>query len=299
MTGKSWTVHPLTVRLLRSYFLGFPVQRGKTRLRAWYQSILKQAGQVVVHLEGPITISLDINEPMQRMLFFRGVYHKEEELFRALLETSMTVLDAGANIGLYTLIAAARIGSSGRVHAFEPAPENFLKLQENIQRNRLTNVVANRIALSDKAESTDLYLAPAGNCGKHSLRPIHGYVGKTVVKGISLDEYLKQSGVETVDLVKIDVEGAELMVLRGSNQMLSSGSEPIIFCEASDINAARFGYSSGDLKHHLRGYGYRGFRYERDRLTAVDHEIGHKCENIIFLRENHFARHGILKDICP
>src|SRR5205085_1504296 len=84
---------------------------------------------------------------VQRHIYFQGVYEPVEAyLFSRLAAPGMTVVDAGANVGQYTLIASARVGPSGAVHSFEPVPETYRVLAEHVAANRAANVVANRAA---------------------------------------------------------------------------------------------------------------------------------------------------------
>jgi len=290
-----WSYQTLILLLVRSYFLHFPIDRGKVRLRQWIEPTLRRAGKIPISLDRNTTILVDINEPLQRSIFYHGVYEKEERLFRFLLSEGMTVFDVGANVGLYALLAASRVGIRGQVHAFEPAPDNFLSLEENVRRNHFTNVTVNHAAVSDACTSARLYLSPPGNCGKHSMFPTNKQRDSIEVPCVSIKTYMKKKKLQKVDLLKIDVEGAEMLVLNGTAQLLSSPCSPIVFCEVSDELAAPFGYSSRDAKGLLRSHGYKIYRYGCERLIPVTSDESHYCENLVFVKPEHFDRFAVLR----
>ena len=146
----------------------------------------------------------------------------EEEttnLFQKLLKPGMVVVDVGAHVGYYSLLAARQVGPEGKVYAFEPEPTNHELLLDNIQRNGYTNIVSQRKAVSNSVGSTSLYLTNLDN-GRHSAYR-HGLPerGRVNAETITLDAFLDAEGWPKVDLVKVDVEGAENDVLDGMNRL--------------------------------------------------------------------------------
>lgn len=138
--------------------------------------------------------------------------------FVSLLTPETTLFDIGAHIGQYSLVASKLVAY---VHAFEPTPDTFSLLQQNVTMNRLHNVAVNNIALSDKAGKAELFLASPANPGANSLCRSQG--GKRVqVVCRTLDEYVAERNIppNTPIVLKIDVEGAEMQVLRGAEHVL-------------------------------------------------------------------------------
>ena len=166
------------------------------------------------------------------------------------VQAGWTAIDAGAYIGYYTLLLAKQVGPSGRVIAFEPLPENFRVLSENIELNRLQNVIAENKAVTDQSGVATLY---RGYEGPFSLTSsIVAASGEGIeVQAVSLDEYLNNYR-ERVAFVKIDVEGAESQVLDGMKRILKE-DRPIVVVEV--MNFDRY-----DDKHPalqlLRNFGY-------------------------------------------
>lgn len=147
------------------------------------------------------------------------------QLFQRVIKPGMVVIDAGAHVGYYTLLAARHVGPAGKVYAFEPAPANYDLLLRNIQRNEYANVVAVKTALSREVGQATFYLTGLDN-GRHSLFR-HGLPqgGSVVVQTTTLDAFLESEGWPRVGLVKVDVEGAEADVLKGMEQLLRKPGE--------------------------------------------------------------------------
>jgi FkbM family methyltransferase len=187
--------------------------------------------------------------------------HLTVVLWRALLFTGAVVVDVGAHVGQFTLIASEAVGPRGSVLAFEPDPRTFAYLDENVRRNGCRNVVCSRSALAQEAADSFLYLSDVSNVGCNSLRKTLRHSGGSIpVQTQRLDDYVVAAGIERIDLLKVDVEGAELDVLRGAESLLAR-HRPAIVLELS-INSDGFGYSSGDVELALADMHYTLYRVE-------------------------------------
>jgi len=194
-------------RLVCAYTRHFPLRKGKWRLLKWASSFL------VVELEPGIFLRIsDLENPIELGLAMKGLLEAEDlGLFLSLIQPGMTVFDIGANVGMYTVLAAKRVGAGGRVHAFEPTPQVAEKLRENILLNRLSNVTVQQVAVSDVPGVCTFFLEE--ECNQNSLVATAGT--PIQVKAITLDAYLNAVGMTQVDMIKIDIEGAEAKALRG------------------------------------------------------------------------------------
>jgi len=207
----------------------------------------------------PVEFICDLGDHIAREVCFTGMYEPQETaLFRALVRPGMTVVDVGANWGYFTLLAAALVGSSGRVVALEPEPRLFAVLAENIRRNGLTHTTALACAVTDRESvlALDGFDAAQGNWGVSRVAQAHG-AAPTQVSGRALDDLLDSQGVERVEMVKIDVEGHELSVLRGMSDGLAAGQYRRLLVEWHPTLLPAAAIRHGlDL---LQGCGYRGF----------------------------------------
>ncbi|UCH96360.1 MAG: FkbM family methyltransferase [Candidatus Aminicenantes bacterium] len=167
----------------------------------------------------------------------------EEELLETFLgeiRPGDTVFDIGANIGLYTLPSALKLRGSGAVYAFEPVPLWFQRLRENIQLNKLSSrehVFAYNLGLSDKDEICDLVMKGVQGSGMGSITANYreqmdtdkmAAISVQLVRG---DDFLLKEGIPRPNIVKIDVEGAELAVVQGLEKSLQSSACRFILCE--------------------------------------------------------------------
>ena len=145
-------------------------------------------------------------------------------LFQETVKPGMVVVDIGAHVGYYTLLAAKQVGSTGKVFAFEPEPDNHAILLKNICMNSYDNVVAAQMAVTDRRGDSTLYLTDLDS-GRHSVYH-HGLPerGSAQVKTTTLDYFLASEGWPPVDLIKIDVEGAEVKVLEGMTLLVEKSA---------------------------------------------------------------------------
>jgi FkbM family methyltransferase len=167
----------------------------------------------------------------------------------------MTIVDIGANIGYYTLLAAKLVGDKGRVFAFEPEPQNYALLVRNIELNRCMNVVPVRKAVSSKTGQADLFLNR--ETGAHGFLPDReNVIGVTTVETVSLDEYFK--GRECpIDVIKIDVEGSETEVLRGMSRIIKENDSLKMFTEFWPWGLQKSAFSPGEYWGKLVESGFK------------------------------------------
>ena|SRR5438477_2571511 len=153
-----------------------------------------------------------------------GRYETEiVQWFEQTVKPGMSVLDLGAHVGFYTLLSAKLVGAGGKVYAFEPEPENFAVLSSNVERTQYRNVRLVHKAITDHAGTIDLYISPQGN-DRHSVYKNPRSVVKesaVQVPTTSVDEFLAQENWPRIDVIKMDIEGAEPIGIRGMAKLLA------------------------------------------------------------------------------
>jgi FkbM family methyltransferase len=200
----------------------------------------------------------------------QGHFEDPERSFVArFLKPGMTVLDIGAHKGLYSLISASKVGPSGRVFAFEPSPRERKRLKHHIYLNRYRNVSVFDFALGESEGSADLFVVQGTETGCNSLRPpdVEQPVQPVRVPVKVLDEVLRDGRISNVDFIKLDVEGAELGVLRGATQLLSGPRQPVILCEVQDLRTAPWGYAAKNIIEYVCNFGYSWFELDENGAT--------------------------------
>lgn len=201
---------------------------------------------------------------------FSGAFENAERQFvSTFIRPGMTIVDVGAHHGLYTLIAARRAGRSGRVISFEPSPRERRRLKLHVLINGLWNVSIEPSALGASTGEQDLYLVQGRDTGCNSLRTpsVSGPTVRLRVPVRRLDDVLAERRVGRVDFVKIDAEGAELDILRGSANVLQE-SRPVILCEVQDARTRPWGYRAAEIIRLLTAHGYSWWVPERDGSLA-------------------------------
>jgi FkbM family methyltransferase len=194
---------------------------------------------------------------VSNQVFWRGWSGYEPEttpLFFELAREADVVVDVGAYVGFYTLLAALA-NPDGRVFAFEPMPENAERVRRHIAENGLDNVELVEAAVSDVDGSAELFHTDGDHPSSTSLvetfmTSYHADVHASVVPTVTLDAFLEDRGVEHVSLVKLDIETAEPQALRGMQRTVER-DRPAIFCEVLNADVG------SRLQSMLAPLGYR------------------------------------------
>ena len=192
-------------------------------------------------------------------LFAGSFEPAERAVFAGIVQPGMTVLDIGAHAGLYALTASKLAGPSGRVIAFEPSPRERERLVAHVRLNRAANVRVEPAALGEREGEAELFVVDGSETGCNSLKPGDIGPGRTVpVRLRSLDEYAKSEGLDRVDVIKMDVEGAELSVLRGARSLVRA-TRPVLVCEIEEARTAPWGYGGRAIIDLLNDWQYDCF----------------------------------------
>ena len=211
---------------------------------------------------------------MARALLLSGGRWEETEtrLFSCSVQRGMTVVDVGANVGYYTLLAARLVGDAGKVFAFEPSPENFVLLERNVKANGYENVILIPKAVSNESGTAELLIDHASS-GGHKLSRAATGADSVEVETVSLDEYFANRG-EQIDVLKIDAEGAEMAILQGMRDVLSRSSNLALLTEFSPQGIRDFGCLPEEYVKLLRVHGFRIYPVieEQEKLRALDFE---------------------------
>ena len=242
----------MLVRIFSRMVAAYPFVRGKTRLRRTTSRWL------VGHL--PFGTWVRVSGAVDAEWQFLSGYAKEDattKLVKSFLRPGMTFVDVGANVGYFTLLAASM---GARVIAYEPTPEVCERLCENVKLNSFDRVTVVNAAVMDKPGRLSLYQSTAdpeaNNLFGQGDRPIE-------VEAVSLDFDLQSRGVQEVDLLKIDAEGAEPFVLDGASALLRSKAAPSIIVEVNPVSLRSAHCEPAALIGRLKSAGYYCRELER------------------------------------
>lgn len=213
--------------------LGSRLGLGRLRRHRWFEAFVFGLVQRRWHALSHPTVALVQGHTMELdpedhlLLSLNGFYEPDEtELVKQHVRPGSVAVDAGANVGYYTLLLARLVGPEGKVYAFEPHPANFETLRRNVEANGYRNVVLLNKALADRPGTLRLHLGP--DAGSHSLVPTRSRAS-IEVEATSLDAALGPGA--RVDFLKMDVEGAEGRALRGMAGVLSASPDMRILME--------------------------------------------------------------------
>ena len=261
----------LIVAAIGAYLRALPWQFARWRLTSLsvrFAPVLKaMQPSGVVTLPSGLSMHNSGGSQTTRMLFATGEYEPATAaLLSRLLRPGDTLIDVGANLGFFSLIGSKAVGPGGKVIAFEPAADVREQLRRNLALNACSNVVVRDEALSEESSKALLYLGD-GDSGLSSLRPLPGAETTTVTQA-RFDDI--SEGWGRANVVKIDVEGAELGVLKGMVRTLREQA-PDLVVEVTDEYLKPLGGSSVALQSFLQQLGYSMFWISDDGgLVGMD-----------------------------
>jgi FkbM family methyltransferase len=233
-----------------SYARRFPFDRGKWRLGRILDSTIGPASVRVRGLE----LELRPTAYIDGLLLERGSYEREIEiLIEEKLGPGDVFVDVGANIGWYSVLGA-RTGAT--VFAFEPLPQNAERLERHRTLNSCANLHLRRVALGASEETLSLRVAEEENPGATSFRKSYRGVGRIEVPVRTLATELGNVDPRSIKLVKIDVEGWELEVLRGATGLLPDLEHATLVVEVTPTWLRDAGGSAEELYELLRSVGF-------------------------------------------
>lgn len=234
--------------------------------REKYLSLAMRVRRVFPTMPIPLRLSfgawwLAERSALDERLMYRSFEEHETRFVQRLLRPGMTVVDAGAHHGLYSLLSAKLVGKSGRVLAIEPSPRESRRLRRHLRLNGLRNVSCAACALGEDENDAELFLVQGKNDWCNSLRPpdVDEPTERVRVSLRPLDALLDEMGMGRVDFLKLDVEGAELSVLRGSEKLLTGARRPVILAELQDTRTQPWGYATREIVTHLAARHYEWF----------------------------------------
>jgi FkbM family methyltransferase len=196
----------------------------------------------------------------------------EVKFLESIVEKGMNVIDIGANIGITAVTVGKKIGKGGKLYSFEPVPEYFDILKKNLSLNRLENVKAFQLALTDRVGIIDFYQKElsSGIVFEEGAK-------KFEVCTTTIDRFLIDEGIERINLINMDCEGSELLVLKGAKETLRKNKVRIL-CEIHHNFLRQLGQSTGDIVTYLQR-----LEFQVQSVCLNDLKVGNdfeKCEYI-------------------
>lgn len=286
-------MRPLLGSLLRQILRLYPLERGKHWILSnIYLPLLapKSGRAAVTTLRDGLRMKIDPSEYLQAHLYLFGSYELPTiRHIRSYLSPGSICIDVGAQMGYLSLAMATSANRTTIVHAFEPEDHNAARFAENMSINSISNVHLHRQAVSNVEGSLRLYFSKTDNAGTHSTL----YNERTVteefvtIPATTLDAFVQSSGIKRVDLIKVDVEGAEFEVLQGADHVLRT-FRPRVILELCDALQIERGLSSRQIKEFMAERGYSAYIIADDGSEQPsDFDAPHINDNVLFIANGH------------
>jgi FkbM family methyltransferase len=231
----------------------------------------------IVKLRTGQLLKVNPTDYLQCLIYYFGMFEPQSiHVFRKLIKDGDTVLDIGGNIGLYSIVASSLVGPKGNVYTFEPAPFHCESIRENIDINNLSNIKLFETALGNEAGQVELVMPENGNLGCLTIANKLAHENSSFKVNVSVfDDFCDKNklDVNNVSVIKIDVEGAELMVLSGMTKVFKQ--KPTVLIEINETALARFEKHSTDICQWFHSKGYRGWTIDKNLklLPIIDKDI--------------------------
>lgn len=251
----------------------------------------RHAESVVINdFDRQASIRVNLADHIGSHIYWYGGYNLDiAHVLDRVLSPGMVVLDVGANMGEISLVAANRVGTSGQVVAFEPLSSMREELQKNLELNPGMAVDVAPIGLSDSARKANVFsneTSDGAGAVNHGLASLYQQVTGAkrpaeTIELTTLDSWAAETNPERIDLIKVDVEGEELAVLKGAAETLRK-YRPKLIVEVQRETCEAAGYSPAEILKFLGGLGYTFSRIRRGgRLREIEIDDLSRFQNVL------------------
>jgi len=262
---KSYLINKL--RILAKCYFSLPVNFGKEWLwRNWVEKYLlwRKSSYQVSTVFG-MRINITFPDQIQSYLYFFGIWEPEiSSYILSKLKLGDIFVDVGSNIGYYSLLASSRVGQDGQVFAIEASPSIFSELQKNITLNGITNVSTFNVAVTDDPKKVEIFKGKETNIGMSTIlseeASRRGAFREAVVSGQPLPKIIDESKLSRAKFIKIDVEGAEWLVIKGMRDIVKNlGHDTEILIEINSQSVNELGGTVNELFDMFLSAGFKIF----------------------------------------
>ena len=252
---------------LSSKFAGYIQFREKGIEEKKWNKLFKEEDKIIIKIYPNVRIFLYRNNILSKLIY-KGFEQDELFFINSFLKKGDYFFDIGANVGLFSLIAANKIGEDGKVFSFEPTPDTFKKFEENITLNGFRNIIPLNIGLSHKEGDLKLKVSTSGYDAWNTFAAVEDskFLNEILVPVKTLDVILKEHAVDLlkIRLVKIDVEGWEKFVLNGAKSLISAENAPVFLMEFTESNTYNAGYLCHELYDLMEDHGFKWYSYHKE-----------------------------------
>jgi FkbM family methyltransferase len=287
-----------TASRIRHSFVGKAV---RTAIHVMFHARHPGPDPVGYSLPGGLQIRLYPEGEIVEFLAFPWLFEKTEvALAAAFLKSGMTVIDVGANVGLYSILAAKRVAPTGSVWAFEPSAESVTRLERNLALNHCKDVCICRLALSDTRNASLPLSSDRGFGDAYRYlcpdTPADRRGDGELVSVTTLDAWAAENGVAQLDFLKVDIEGGEYRMFRGARAFLASNPNVVIMFECEEDWCARAGCRPADVFDLLRSLGFGLYVWDSRSRRWTDDARSLTSSGMLWATRNRSALPELARD---
>jgi FkbM family methyltransferase len=273
--------------ILLWYARNVPYHRGKQRLSQWVRKIFEVSLEgEYIERRGGLWWAMNPGDYIQQDLFWSSAKDAAEirEALRCMPKGGV-MFDFGANFGYYAITIATALRGDCRIYAFEPNPPTLRRFRKNLELNSTRGVHPREEGVSDAPGRALVVEEPAHSGAAYLDQAFNPVDGTSAINITTLDLFCEQHKIDRLDLIKMDIEGAELRALRGGVETLRR-FQPVILIELNPYTLERDGCSVRDLVVFLEDLGYTIFtvhpraRITREHLPAPQAIVNAVCKAI-------------------
>jgi len=251
------TIPKLPIKVYNAMFTPMGRKNFQNRLKMYRASVnsdFQRDGTLIYSLKNNNQFVYHCDNQLSELIFLEGAYEPLETLIVSkAVRDGDTVLDIGANVGYYTALLDGLVKQGGQVHSFEPGQGTFAKLEETKKLLKLDRTILHAKAISDQVGHIDFWLSTSGSDAQQSTVKVAA-LGQQIrqhrVEATTIDAFVAElisKGVRNIAFIKCDIEGAELSMVRGARNLLTSQDPPVWLIEHNRAALSEHGNSSLDL----------------------------------------------------
>jgi FkbM family methyltransferase len=287
------------IHVLNMYLEHYMKKQEKNRIKKW-NDLFEKDFKFKTKINDNLYI-YHFKDSVLSKLIYDGFEESEISFLRRYLTDADVFIDIGSNIGLFSLHAAQIIGQNGKVYAFEPTPTTFSRLLLNVKLNNFDDIIkCNNLGLSDKKEILKMNISLNGYDAWNTFAKLTNehFSTQIDVQVETLDNYIKHNNIETnkISLIKVDVEGWEVLVFKGAADLLKDKNAPALLVEFTETNLFAAGTNCYELFDHIQTYGYSWYTYDsiNNKLVPEHKRIHYPYNNLIAIKNIEKANERLL-----
>ena len=220
--------------------------------------------------------------PIYKILYFYYKKNKDKteiKLLQKIVKKGDIILDIGANIGFYSLILSELVGENGRVYCFEPETINFNKLKRNTYKSN--NIDLFNFAVSDKDDKITVYKSKLLNVD-HRTYFVDNYDTIEIIDCTTIDNWISKHNIKDINLIKIDIQGFEIIAFLGMHNLFSKKRDLIIFTEFWPYGLIKAGNTVIQFFDIVNKYKFNLYEIKDNRVAQIDSSFFYNIKNFSF-----------------